>query len=270
MTSAASLSAVRVSSENGEVVRPCGSRRRAAPGTSAPWSSSPLRADAGAATAGTAQTPPPIATAARLLGRRVLQGRRSDQQGHWRRLKFGWVDTPTAGSGDGHPHFHFNPADYCHPGPTARPVSDVDLIVAKPADEIYALRGARIGILRDTEFMAWVPIQAGQDHLRQYTKKGAIEALAELIWNGLDAEAPTVDVDIESQSMLPPARELSYVTRIVVTDTGHGIDPDKAQEQFSSLGDSWKKGLNGRTLNSERALHGSARPRTVLRLFLGR
>ena len=106
--------------------------------------------------------------------------------------------------------------------------------------------------------MAWVPIQAGQDHLRQYTKKGAIEALAELIWNGLDAEAPTVDVDIETEFMLPPARELSYVTRIVVTDTGHGIDPDKAQEQLSSLGDSWKKGLNGRTLNSERALHGSA------------
>jgi hypothetical protein len=105
--------------------------------------------------------------------------------------------------------------------------------------------------------MAWVPIQAGQDHLQQYAKKSPIEALAELIWNGLDAEATTVDVDIEAQSMVGPGRELSYVTRITVTDNGHGIDPDKAQEQFSSLGDSWKKNLNGRTLNNERALHGS-------------
>jgi hypothetical protein len=105
--------------------------------------------------------------------------------------------------------------------------------------------------------MAWVPIQAGQDHLLQYTKKSPIEALGELIWNGLDAEATAVDVDIEVQSMAGAGRELHYVSRITVTDTGHGIDPDKAQEQFSSLGDSWKKNLSGRTLNNKRALHGS-------------
>jgi Histidine kinase-, DNA gyrase B-, and HSP90-like ATPase len=124
-------------------------------------------------------------------------------------------------------------------------------------------------LLSNTGFVAWVPIQAGQDHLRQYTKKGTIEALAELIWNGLDAEAATVDVDIESQSMLAPSRELSYVTRIVITDTGHGIDADRAQEQFSSLGDSWKTSLNGRTLNSKRALHGSAGRGRFLAYSLG-
>ena len=52
--------------------------------------------------------------------------------------------------------------------------------------------------LGNTESMAWVPIQAGQDHLQQYTKKSSIEALAELVWNSLDAEATTVDVDIEA------------------------------------------------------------------------
>lgn len=105
--------------------------------------------------------------------------------------------------------------------------------------------------------MAWVPIQAGQDHLQQYTKKSSIEALAELVWNSLDAEATTVDVDIEAESIADDGRELSYVTQVTISDNGHGIDPDKAQEQFSSLGDSWKKGLNGRTLNGKRALHGS-------------
>jgi hypothetical protein len=111
--------------------------------------------------------------------------------------------------------------------------------------------------LRNTESMAWMPVQAGQDHLQQYTKKQPVEALAELIWNGLDAEATTVDVNIETESMLTDTRELPFVTRVTVSDNGHGIDPDKTREQFSSLGDSWKKGLNGRTINSQRAIHGS-------------
>jgi Histidine kinase-, DNA gyrase B-, and HSP90-like ATPase len=127
----------------------------------------------------------------------------------------------------------------------------------KASDEISAAGVASPRSLGNTGSMAWVSIQAGQDHLEQYTKKSPIEALAELIWNGLDAEATTVDVDIEVQSMLSAGRELSYVSQITVTDNGHGIDPDKAQEQFSSLGDSWKKSLNGRTLNNKRALHGS-------------
>ncbi len=105
--------------------------------------------------------------------------------------------------------------------------------------------------------MTWVPIQAGQDHLEQFARKSPIDALAELIWNGLDAEALTVDVDIEVASLGDGPRAFSYITKVSVTDTGHGIDPDKAQEQFASLGDSWKRTLNGRTLNNERALHGS-------------
>src|ERR1700728_2774722 len=111
--------------------------------------------------------------------------------------------------------------------------------------------------LGNTEPMAWMPVEAGQDHLQQYTKKSPIEALAELIWNSLDAEATTVDVDIETESMADDGRELPFVTRVTVSDNGHGINPDKTKEQFSSLGDSWKKGLNGRTLNGKRALHGS-------------
>jgi len=49
--------------------------------------------------------------------------------------------------------------------------------------------------------MTWVPIHAGQDHLQQYAKKSPVEALAELIWNGLDAEADRVDVDIVTASL---------------------------------------------------------------------
>jgi hypothetical protein len=105
--------------------------------------------------------------------------------------------------------------------------------------------------------MTWIPIQAGSDHLQQYARKSALDALAELIWNGLDAEALTVDVQIEFASLGDGPPEHSYVTKITITDSGHGIDPDRAEQQFSTLGDSWKRTLNGRTLNHLRPLHGS-------------
>jgi hypothetical protein len=105
--------------------------------------------------------------------------------------------------------------------------------------------------------MAWKPVQAGGDHLGQYARKHPVDALAELVWNGLDAEATTVDVTIDVESLAADGRELPYVTRVSVADTGHGINPDMVEEQFFSLGDSWKKGLNRRTLNGKRALHGS-------------
>jgi len=105
--------------------------------------------------------------------------------------------------------------------------------------------------------MAWVPIHAGKDHLQQFTRRSPIDALSELIWNGLDAEADEVDVDIEVESIGEGSRELSHVSRITVKDNGHGITSDKASEAFPSLGDSWKRNLNGRTLNGRRTLHGS-------------
>ena len=105
--------------------------------------------------------------------------------------------------------------------------------------------------------MSWVPIHAGQDHLQQFTRRSAIDALAELIWNALDAEAETVDVQIRVDSILDGERELSHVSRITIADNGHGITPEKAAEAFPSLGDSWKRNLNGRTLNGKRSLHGS-------------
>lgn len=110
---------------------------------------------------------------------------------------------------------------------------------------------------RQTERMTWVPIHAGQDHLQQFTRRSAIDALAELIWNGLDAEADTVDVGIEISSVAGGSQEFFHVTRITITDNGHGITPEKASEAFPSLGDSWKRHLSGRTVNGKRPLHGS-------------
>lgn len=105
--------------------------------------------------------------------------------------------------------------------------------------------------------MSWVQVHAGQDHLLQFARRSAIDALAEMIWNGLDAEADLVDVVIETSSLGSGEKELQFVTQITVTDNGHGISREIADSAFPSLGDSWKKSLSGRTLNSKRALHGS-------------
>jgi hypothetical protein len=43
--------------------------------------------------------------------------------------------------------------------------------------------------------MAWMPVTAGRDHLGPFLK---MNTLAELIWNGLDAEAYKIDVEVET------------------------------------------------------------------------
>jgi hypothetical protein len=105
--------------------------------------------------------------------------------------------------------------------------------------------------------MPWVGVRAGQDHLQQYVRRSAIDALTELIWNGLDAESDVVDVELELSSVVDSGRELMHVTRVTVSDKGHGMSPEEAQEAFGSLGDSWKRTLNGRTVNGKRVLHGA-------------
>jgi hypothetical protein len=111
--------------------------------------------------------------------------------------------------------------------------------------------------VRQTSLMPWLPIRAGRDHLAQFANKPPIDALAELIWNSLDAEADLVDVEIETKSLNTGDKELDFVSKVTVTDNGHGIEPRIATEAFPSLGDSWKKGLQGRSVHDKRALHGS-------------
>jgi hypothetical protein len=81
--------------------------------------------------------------------------------------------------------------------------------------------------------MEWKPVRAGRDHLQQYGRQPAVDAVAELVWNALDAEADEVTVEIETASVGEGDRALAHVTRIVVSDNGHGITPDLAETAFS-------------------------------------
>jgi hypothetical protein len=82
---------------------------------------------------------------------------------------------------------------------------------------------------------SWGALRSGQDRvLSNADKCSAHDAIAELIWNALDADATEVDVTIVRN-------ELSAPISIEIRDNGHGMTPDRVEDHFLTEGDSWKK-----------------------------
>jgi sensor histidine kinase regulating citrate/malate metabolism len=77
-------------------------------------------------------------------------------------------------------------------------------------------------------------VEVQSDFLERQTKALPIAAVAELIWNGLDADAMHIDVELKDDG-------LGGLLKIVVTDDGHGIPHAEAPTLFRNLGGSWKK-----------------------------
>jgi hypothetical protein len=93
------------------------------------------------------------------------------------------------------------------------------------------------------------PVSVQRDHVERLARaRRPVSALAELIWNSLDADAKSVRVELE--------REIAKgITKITVTDDGLGITGLEAVEGFTKLGGSWKR-LRTETKGERRALHG--------------
>jgi hypothetical protein len=89
-------------------------------------------------------------------------------------------------------------------------------------------------------------------HLQGLTRS-PMTGVIELIWNAIDADATTIEVDLLRT-------EMGGVHGIVVRDDGHGITPQLAADQFAKLGGSWKasatKSPGGRSLHGR---HGEGR-----------
>jgi len=90
-------------------------------------------------------------------------------------------------------------------------------------------------------------VEVQNDFLEKITRAKPIQALAELIWNSLDADATTVDVTTSSNP-------LGGLEKIVVSDNGTGMNFGEAPELFQKLGGSWKR--PGATTGEGRFLHG--------------
>jgi hypothetical protein len=111
--------------------------------------------------------------------------------------------------------------------------------------------------------MKTVEIQVQNDHLERLAQvRKPILAVAELIWNAVDADATRVDVLLQNDA-------LGELAAIEVADNGHGMPYEDAEAFFSRLGGSWKKG-GKRSREKNRLLHGQE-GRGRLRAFgLGR
>ena len=91
-------------------------------------------------------------------------------------------------------------------------------------------------------------VEVQPDFIQCQAKVSPVRAVAELIWNGLDADAENVDVRLEVD-------ELGGTT-VVVRDDGTGIPYDDAPRLFTRLGGSWKK-TQRFTPDRGRIVHGS-------------
>ena len=79
-----------------------------------------------------------------------------------------------------------------------------------------------------------ITVQPQKDFLEKISMTNPYNALAEIIWNGFDANSDKVEVFIRNNS-------LGGIDSIEVRDAGYGIDHSKLNEFFGQLGGSWKK-----------------------------
>ncbi|MEZ5910602.1 MAG: ATP-binding protein [Hyphomicrobiaceae bacterium] len=86
------------------------------------------------------------------------------------------------------------------------------------------------------------------DIIDRLTKARPLAALAELIWNSLDADADLVTVTLTRDP-------LKTLTAITIADDGDGLPRVDALAQFKRYGGSWKQ-PGGLTRRKKRALHG--------------
>lgn len=100
------------------------------------------------------------------------------------------------------------------------------------------------------------------DFLNKQTFARPAQALAELIWNSLDADATVVDVTEDSYQGLG--------SRIIVSDNGTGFSHADAPGLFKHLGGSWKHRSSGLSRARQRFLHGSEGKGRLKAFALGR
>jgi hypothetical protein len=105
-------------------------------------------------------------------------------------------------------------------------------------------------------------VEVQGDHLARLASARPIQAIAELVWNGLDADATKVEVIAEAGDL--------GLKAVIVSDNGHGIPHEEAAGLFKKLGGSWKARGGVRSQNLGRMLHGQEGKGRFKALALGR
>src|SRR6266581_3824718 len=98
------------------------------------------------------------------------------------------------------------------------------------------------------ETMKRVAVSVKDDYLERMSKTRPINAVAQLVWNSLDADADKIKVKLFEN-------EIGGLEKLIVRDNGHGLEYDAAEQAFGNLGGSWKK-KEQKTRLKKRFLHG--------------
>lgn len=104
-------------------------------------------------------------------------------------------------------------------------------------------------------------VQVEHDRLRKIARATPLQAVTELVWNGLDANANRVDVEVDGDD--PGMRA------IAVRDDGHGFTREEAEALFGKVGGSWKR-HGARSKSKRRVLGGKQGQGRFRALALGR
>ena len=99
------------------------------------------------------------------------------------------------------------------------------------------------------------------DHIKKLASAKPIQAVAELIWNAVDADATRVDLEIDSDDIA--------MSSVTIRDNGHGISHADVEAVFGKLGGSWKA-HGSRSKSKGRILHGKEGKGRFKALALGR
>lgn len=93
-----------------------------------------------------------------------------------------------------------------------------------------------------------IHIEAKSDFLERIASAAPMKALAELVWNGLDAGSNQIEIHFV-------LNELQGLDKITIKDSGTGINYNEIDALFGNLGNSWKK---ARPRQYGRSLHGKS------------
>lgn len=97
--------------------------------------------------------------------------------------------------------------------------------------------------------MPRIILNAGNDLVQRLAgEKDPVRAIIELIWNSLDADANKVSVTFERN-------DADGIVGVTVRDDGLGMSPERVEQDFKWVGNSWKVGARV-TERQKRPLHG--------------
>lgn len=108
-----------------------------------------------------------------------------------------------------------------------------------------------------------VQLSVQDDFLAGQTRAHPLTALSELIWNGLDADATSISVELKHDDLA------GGLSQIAIYDNGDGFPRADARALFGNLGGSWKR-LSRRSRRKGRMIHGQEGRGRYKALALGR